>query len=142
MLFGLGAYTYSDYRQDQIDEKELALQKKAMESELADMDVVIDLVGGEVTAKSLNVLKPDGILVQLVPSPEPIAELAEERGVRAMYMTASADGDQLRKLTSLVENGILKTHVGQVFPLSDVASAQNLSEQGQSFGKIVIDCEA
>jgi len=44
MLFGLGAYTYSDYRQDQIDEKELALQKKAMESELADMVTKYDNV--------------------------------------------------------------------------------------------------
>ena len=37
MLFALGAYTYKDYRQDKVDEMELALQKTAMESELADM---------------------------------------------------------------------------------------------------------
>jgi len=37
MLFALGAYTYNDYRQDKLDEKELAIQKKAMESELSEM---------------------------------------------------------------------------------------------------------
>lgn len=37
MLFALGAYTYNDYRQDKINESELAIQKQEMEKELADM---------------------------------------------------------------------------------------------------------
>ena len=37
MLFALGAYTYNDYRQDKIDESELAIRKQEMEKELADM---------------------------------------------------------------------------------------------------------
>ena len=37
MLFALGVYTYNDYRQDQVNDRELSIQKKAMESELADM---------------------------------------------------------------------------------------------------------
>ena len=44
MLFALGAYTYSDYRQDKVTERELALQKSAMESELADMVTKYDNV--------------------------------------------------------------------------------------------------
>ena len=36
-LLGLGAYTYKDYRQDQLEEKELAIQKKAMMAELSAM---------------------------------------------------------------------------------------------------------
>ena len=37
MLLVLGAYTYKDYRQDQLEEKELALQKKEMVAELTAM---------------------------------------------------------------------------------------------------------
>lgn len=44
MLFALGAYTYSDYRQDKVTESELALQKTAMESELAEMVTKYDNV--------------------------------------------------------------------------------------------------
>ena len=44
MLFALGAYTYSDYRQDKVTERELALQKTAMESELTDMVTKYDNV--------------------------------------------------------------------------------------------------
>ena len=44
MLFALGAYTYSDYRQDKVTERELALQKTAMESELAEMVTKYDNV--------------------------------------------------------------------------------------------------
>lgn len=44
MLFALGAYTYSDYRQDKVTERELAVQKTAMESELAEMVTKYDNV--------------------------------------------------------------------------------------------------
>ena len=44
MLFALGAYTYSDYRQDKVTERELSVQKIAMESELAEMVTKYDNV--------------------------------------------------------------------------------------------------
>jgi NADPH:quinone reductase-like Zn-dependent oxidoreductase len=71
-----------------------------------DVDVVVDLVGGEYSLRSARVLRPDGLLVSVPSSlPEGLHALAEALGVRATGILAEPDYASLEQITDLVDAG-------------------------------------
>jgi NADPH:quinone reductase-like Zn-dependent oxidoreductase len=103
-----------------------------------DLDVVIDLVGGELSIRSLDVLAPGGLLVS-VPSrlPEGLFEAAKEKGVRASGVVVEPDQIGLDALGGFVDAG-LQVWIEATFPLADAADAHRHGEAGASTGKIVL----
>src|SRR5262249_18271949 len=80
------------------------------------VDVVLDLVGGDVAMRSLEALRPGGLLIS-VPSrasAEAIAA-AHTRGLRATGMLVEPDGDGLEELAALVTEGRLRPLVDKTF---------------------------
>jgi NADPH:quinone reductase-like Zn-dependent oxidoreductase len=103
------------------------------------VDVVLDLVGGDVALRSLDVLRPGGLLVS-VPSRtagEALAAAAE-RGIRATGMLVEPDGHGLEQLAALVGAGQLRPVVAETFPLRRANEAHRLGETGRTSGKIVL----
>ena len=103
------------------------------------VDVVYDLIGGDVSVRSLDVLRPDGVMI-ILPSAAAAAavEAARERGLRAVGVVVEPDGDGLEELAALVESGGLRVLVDETFPLDRAADAHRLGEQGRATGKIVL----
>jgi len=102
-----------------------------------DVDVVVDTVGGEVTADSWSVLKPGGILVSVAGMAD--AETAAARGVRAEAVARSTETRPiLEELGKLVASGDLKPEIQQVFPFEQAAQAQAASETGHGRGRILL----
>jgi NADPH:quinone reductase-like Zn-dependent oxidoreductase len=104
-----------------------------------DVDVVLDLVGGETGLDSLPALREGGTFIR-VPSAsdlESLLELAEGR-VRVTGILVEPDRLGLEALAGLVEGGNLHVHVSQTFPLADAARAHELGEQGRTQGKLVL----
>jgi NADPH:quinone reductase-like Zn-dependent oxidoreductase len=100
------------------------------------VDVVFDTVGGELTERSLAVLKPGGIYVTPAGQPEP--EAAVQRGVRASGMMAQANPTDLTEIASLIDAGTVKPVVSTVLPLAEARQAHELLEAGHTRGKIVL----
>lgn len=63
---------------------------------------------------------------------------ARARGVRYEYLFMHADGEQLRQIGRLVEDGIVRPVVDTVFPLDRVRDALAYTESGRATGKVVI----
>jgi NADPH:quinone reductase-like Zn-dependent oxidoreductase len=63
---------------------------------------------------------------------------ARARGARYEYLFMRADGEQLRQIAALVENGTIKPVIDKVFPLSAIQDALAYSESGRVTGKVVI----
>jgi NADPH:quinone reductase-like Zn-dependent oxidoreductase len=103
------------------------------------VDVVYDLIGGDVSVASLDVLRPDGIMITL-PSAAAAAAIEEARGrgLRAVGMLVEPDGDGVAELAALVEAGALRVLVHETFPLERAADAHRLGEEGRTTGKIVL----
>jgi NADPH:quinone reductase-like Zn-dependent oxidoreductase len=59
-------------------------------------------------------------------------------GVRYTFLFMRADGDQLRKITSLVEAGVIRPVVDKVFPFEKTPDALDYVESGRARGKVVI----
>ncbi|GAB2984070.1 NADP-dependent oxidoreductase [Saccharothrix stipae] len=109
--------------------------------ELRDVDVVVDLVGGDdYERRSMRVLKPGGLYVG-VPAPGALPELkaaAEALGVRAATVFVAPDHAVLEHVAGLVERGELEVLVAETFPLEDAAKAHEVGEANRTTGKLVL----
>jgi NADPH:quinone reductase-like Zn-dependent oxidoreductase len=103
-----------------------------------DVDVVLDPISGEYSARSLSVLRPGGTLVSLLPFSEEIPAEAARRGVRAELMLVEADHQGMTSLAALVTAGKLRPVIAATFPLADAAKAHELGESRHVAGKLVL----
>ncbi|HEX8008717.1 MAG TPA: NADP-dependent oxidoreductase [Trebonia sp.] len=118
----------------------LDYQREPFETAVRDADLVVDLVGGEVPFRSLEVLRPDGLLVH-VPSdvlPDGLATAAAARNVRATAILAEPDHTALEQLAVLATAGALQVLLHDRFPLADAADAHDLAERTHLLGKIIL----
>jgi NADPH:quinone reductase-like Zn-dependent oxidoreductase len=113
-----------------------------------DLDLVLDTVGGDYGARSAELLRPGGTLVDVLGTTGAGAdrdlarERAEARGARFVEFYARPSSADLTAVTALVEAGELRVHVQEVVPLEEAARAHTLSETGRVQGKIVLDLSA
>lgn len=107
-----------------------------------DVDVVVDLVGGETGLRSLEVLRTGGTLVS-VPSAtrDEVLRAASDAGVRASGIMVEPDGHALESLAGLVEEGRLRVEIEAVFSLEKAKEAHELGETGRAAGKIVLEVD-
>jgi NADPH:quinone reductase-like Zn-dependent oxidoreductase len=123
-LRGLGATDVLDHRH------------QVFEDHVEDVDVVLDLVGGETQARSWQVLRPGGTLVSIVAPPQ--QEQGDEGGKRGIFFIVKPDRAQLESIAQLVDSGDLTPVVDRVMPLVDTRAAYEELEKGHRRGKIVL----
>jgi NADPH:quinone reductase-like Zn-dependent oxidoreductase len=127
LLHDLGIDETVDYRAE------------AFERVVEPVDLVFDLIGGDVAVRSLDVLKPGARMICLpsAAAADAIAA-ARERGLRATGMLVEPDGDGLEELTRLVDDRRLRVVVAETFPLERASHAHRAGELGRTTGKLVL----
>jgi NADPH:quinone reductase-like Zn-dependent oxidoreductase len=112
---------------------------EAVENRVRDVDVILDLVGGEESAPALQTLRDGGIFIR-VPSASDIEALLDRSGdrVRVTGILVEPDRVGMEALAGLVETGALRAHVAQTLPLEHAARAHELGETGHTQGKLVL----
>jgi NADPH:quinone reductase-like Zn-dependent oxidoreductase len=104
-----------------------------------DIDILVDLPGGDSTLRALPAVKKGGVVVPVTGGRDPeIAKAAQAGGIRNLLFLVEPDHAGLEALTALVEAGQLRVEVDSVFPLEEAAKAHVLGEQGRTRGKIVL----
>jgi len=101
-----------------------------------DIDVVLELLGGETQDRSWSVLKKGGALVSPVQPPN--QDEAKKRGVRGVYHITQPNAVELAQIAKLVDEGRLKASVETILPLSQARQAHEMSQTGHQRGKIVL----
>ena len=126
----LGAHEAIDYSSSRFEEV------------VADVDVVIDLVGNvhdETGTRSLSVLRPGGLIVNAPTGSWPtFIEDAHAAGLRATTYKVAPDGSTLAVISRLLESGDVRVFVDHIFDLADAAAAHTELEAGHTRGKIVL----
>ena len=144
----LGADVVIDYKKDDF------------EKVLSGYDVVLNSQDGKTLAKSLHVLKPGGKLITISgPADLAFAEeikapwfvkqviralsygtrkLAKRLRVDFSFLFMRAHGSQLQQITSLIESGVIRPVVDQVFAFESTNEALAYVESGRAKGKVVI----
>ncbi|MGW2383365.1 NADP-dependent oxidoreductase [Streptomyces sp. NPDC001658] len=144
----LGADTVIDYRTQDFEQL------------LTGYDLVLDSIGGETLEKSLRVLKPGGKAIGITGPPDPafareaglnqlmrlavaalsgkIRRQAKKLGVTYEFLFMRASGDQLRQITTLIDQGAVRPVVGKVVGFDQTPQALQSLSQGGIRGKAVI----
>lgn len=126
-LYDLGADELIDHTTADFTEK------------VRDVDVVLESIGGETARRSIDVLRPGGLLVTIVGRRDfELAERTTANGRRFAGIAVEPDRVGLEALTDLVERGKLQVQVAEVVPLDQAARAHELIETGGTSGKIVL----
>lgn len=101
-----------------------------------DVDVVVDLVGGETQNRSFEVLKKGGKLLSTTAPPS--QELAKKFEVTAKFVFSNPSYLKLEYGKNLIAGGKLKIRITKVLPLEKAAEAQDLLSAGGINGKIAL----
>lgn len=101
------------------------------------IDAVLDCVGGETAAKSMQVVRERGRLVTIVD----LEQVRPTRHIDTHLLYFRPDGRQLAELTKLVDHGQLTVHLDQVFPLAMARQAHERLETRHHQGKIVLNIQ-
>jgi len=123
-LQSLGVSEVIDYKRERFEDK------------AAEVDAVVDLVGGETLARSYAVVKKGGVLATTVQTVDESA--AKRAGIRAVQVVMKRNAADLSELVRLVEKGALKPRLDKTMRLSEARQAQELSETGKTQGKVIL----
>jgi alcohol dehydrogenase len=149
LVKGLGADIVIDYRKDDF------------ETILKDYDVVLNSQDTKTLEKSLRILKPGGKLISISGPPDPafaeeisapwylklimrlvsagVRKKAKRLHVGFSFLFMRAEGNQLSKITSLIDAGVIKPVMDKVFPFEQTNEALEYVETGRAKGKVVVN---
>jgi NADPH:quinone reductase-like Zn-dependent oxidoreductase len=99
--------------------------------EVGEVDLVFDVIGGDIQKRSAGLIRAGGTLVTIVGPPE--ARPAE--GL-AIDFVVESDRAQLREIVQRVRDGRLRTNIGTISTLDDAVAAFNPTERRT--GKTII----
>ncbi|WP_163509021.1 NADP-dependent oxidoreductase [Fodinicola acaciae] len=100
-------------------------------ADLGGVDLVFDVIGGDIQRRSASIVRPGGTLVSVVGP----AEARPADGLAIDFVVESVPS-QLAAIVDRVRDGRLRTHIGTVATLDDAIPALNPTERRR--GKTVI----
>jgi NADPH:quinone reductase-like Zn-dependent oxidoreductase len=117
-------------------ERFVDLDSERFEEVAEEVDLVVDLVGGETLRRSTAMVKEGGIVVSAVEDPR--AQLDEARQVHGTYFVVEPARSELEELARRADAGELRPVVGEVFDLPDGRKAFEAKVGGGVPGKVVL----
>ncbi|MBY4131190.1 NADP-dependent oxidoreductase [Rhodococcus fascians] len=150
----------ADFLRDLGADRVIDYRTEDFENILSGYDLVIDSLGGDNLEKSLRILKPGGKAIGITGPPDPtfareaglnpvlrlaIAALsykvrkhARKLGVAYEFMFMHSDGEQLRRIAALVDDGTVRPVVGATYPFEQTPQALQSLGRGGVRGKTVV----
>lgn len=148
LVKGLGADIVIDYR------------KEDFETILKDYNVVLNSQDTKTLEKSLKIVKSGGKVISISGPPDPdfakeaglnsmlkvvlsllsykVRKVAKQQRVSYSFLFMRADGNQLSKISSLIDAGIIRPVMDKIFPFEETNEALTYVETGRAKGKVVI----
>ncbi|MFH7015560.1 NADP-dependent oxidoreductase [Flavobacterium sp. FlaQc-47] len=130
------------------------------EKMLSNYDVVLNSQDQKTLEKSLRILKSGGKLISISGPPTPdfakeikapwlmkiimsflsfgIRKKAKNKNVAYSFLFMKSSGEQLSKITTLIESGIIKPVLDKTFDFAQTNEALSYVESGRAKGKVVI----
>jgi NADPH:quinone reductase-like Zn-dependent oxidoreductase len=100
-------------------------------ADVGPVDLVFDVIGGDVQKQSASITRPGGVLVSIVGPVE-----SRPSDGRVVDFVVESVPMQLREIVQRVRDGRIRTNIGQVVPLREAVAA--LTSTGRRKGKPVI----
>jgi NADPH2:quinone reductase len=101
------------------------------------LDSVADLVGGPLMAQAQPYVRDEGHLAAIA-TPELDVDRIIDANQTFHGVLIRDDGERLRRLARLYDQGRLRTHVAHVLPMTQAVEAHHLVDSGGAGGKVVL----
>jgi NADPH:quinone reductase-like Zn-dependent oxidoreductase len=108
---GFGAHEFVDLDNDALED-------------VGGVDLVLDVIGGDIQTRSAGLIRAGGALVSVVGPPE-----ARPADGLAIDFVVESDRVQLREIVQRVRDGRLRTNIGSVATLDDAVAALNPTDR-------------
>lgn len=106
---------------------------------IKDIDFVLDTVGGQTLEHSIDVVKPNGTIVSIIPTnDESITTKAKENNVNLTFWGMRPNAEDLKLIADLVSEEIIKPHIAEIYPFNSMVEAHIQVESRRTAGKIVL----
>jgi len=139
----LGAFVAVTVRSDDIEfvrnlgaDEVIDYKNQIFEDMLRGFDSVFDTVGGDITTRSLPVVKKGGVIVSMKGIPD--QKIASDYNIKTIGQATITSTDRLNILTRFVENGKIKVHLAKTFSLDEVREAFSFFENEHFTGKVAL----
>jgi len=126
-VLSLGADEQVDYKGTELEDK------------INGVTLCLDTIGGDNIRRSLKRMSPGGTLIS-IPSGknESVEAEAKEFDVHGTVFRVVSNGNDMKVLASLLEQGIIKAKIAEVFPFEQMRQAHQQLESSRTAGKIVV----
>ncbi len=126
-VLGLGADKHLDYRTD------------ALEKELKDYDIVLDMVGGDTIDRSIPLIKKGGVLIS-IPSGrnDAVTDKANKNEIKGLKFTVKSDENDMKVIADYLQEGILKPQISKTFEFDAMEEAHAQIASGHTVGKVIV----
>ena len=131
----LGADSVINYNEEDINDQVKTLTDRA------GVDVVVDHVGGDFFSKAFNALRPGGRYGICGATTGLRTELhlgllfSQQKEIYGTFMGTKED---MREIVTMLNRGTIKPVVDRSFPLAEAASAHQVMEETNFFGKLLL----
>jgi NADPH:quinone reductase-like Zn-dependent oxidoreductase len=112
------------------------IERQRFEELAGEVDLLVDLVGGEALQRSVPTVKDGGVIVSAVEDPRP--RLDQSTRAHGTYFIVEPVRSELEELARRADAGELRPVVGEVFDLADGAKAFEAKQGGGVPGKVVL----
>ena len=109
------------------------VERDGWETSVGPVDLVYDIIGGDVLARSAAIVKPGGALVSIMAPPP-----TDRNDIRTVGFVRDPSGAQLRDIARLVDEGTLRPDVSAVYSLPDAREAFMAKSTEHIPGKVVL----
>jgi len=128
-LHDLGAEETLDYTEGDVI--------KAVADRVGEVDVAVDLVGGETVQRGLQVIRAGGRVATICDLSGNF-ELAIDKNITIHGVLVRPNRARLQSLAQLASGGSLRVCIRREFPLAEVVAAHRLVEDRHGRGKVVL----
>jgi len=104
-----------------------------------EVDVVLDGVGGDAVARSLDILRPYGTVVDLIGDADDIGDAAKGANATVEYTSMTRSHETMDGVARLVSRRQLEPVIDSVYSFADLVGAQEYLWAGGLEGKVVVD---
>jgi NADPH:quinone reductase-like Zn-dependent oxidoreductase len=123
-VLSLGADTVIDRSADRFEDR------------AKNIELVLDLVGGETLDRSWQILTPDGVIVSTA---APDVAARAPTGRRGRWFMMQGDPQRLRAIADAVISGTVRSTIAEVTGFAGLAAAIERNQRGHAPGKMVLD---
>jgi len=129
---GLGVSAALNYR-------EIGIKEWAETGKSQEVDIVIDCIGKKSLEESWWAVKDGGVLISIYQPPEQMKPAGlPAKSVKNLFFVMEPVGEQMKKITKLLDEGRAKPVMDSVFAFEDYEKAFQRLDSGHARGKVVI----